>query len=84
MWLPVGHASPSLSPAGTARLLRARPSFVYYSGSVPSVVQPTTERGDCSDLVGWPWTQAETNQENVFYLFFSAEIGHSGARPSLF
>lgn len=80
----VGPASPSLSPAGPARLLRAPPSFVYHSGSVPSVVQPNTERGNCSDLVGWPWTQAETSQENVFYLYFSDYIGHSGARPSLF
>lgn len=82
--LRVGRASPWLWRAGTARLLTAQPSFVYHSGSVPSVVQPTTERGNCSDLVGWPWTQTETSQENVFYLYFSADIGHSGARPSFF
>lgn len=47
------------------------------------MVQPTTERGNCSDLVGWPWTQAETSQENVFYLYSSADTGLSGSRTEL-
>lgn len=45
------------------------------------MVQPTTERGNCSDLVGWLGIQAETSQENVFYLYFSADIGYFGANP---
>lgn len=38
----------------------------------------TMERGNCRDLVCWPWFQTETLQENVFYLYFSTDVEHLG------